>query len=111
MFSPDVFSSIQKEQHKDFVREAENRRLARLARANRPTTNRWNWLTQLFARSSKPMVEIVTVARTVELPALTTQELRVWEDRQAMYKRIAQGNGMADAEAYSDCLRNSQQPC
>ena len=111
MFSPDVASSIQKEHHKDYVREAENRRLARLARANNPITNRWDWLTQFFSRSSKPMVEIVTVAKTVELPALTTQELRVWEQRQAMYKRIAEGNGLADAEAYSDCLQSSQQPC
>jgi hypothetical protein len=110
MFSMEVYANIQKERHDDFRREAQSRSLARQAQANRPA-HRWNWLTQLFAAPAKPAVEPVSPYKTVELPAVTTQELRIWEVRRAMYHRIAAGNALADAEDCADNLRTVQQPC
>ncbi len=104
MLSFEVMSAIQSERQKDFQREAQQRRLARLAQANHKS-NRWHWLTQLLAA---PVQTVHEVRETLELPQLSAEEFLVWEQRQRMYKRIAQGNALADAEVYSDQLRNGR---
>ncbi len=72
MLSFDSLSAIQSERHNDFQREAHQRKLARQAQASHKP-NRWQWLNGLLAA---PAQSVADVRETLELPKLTTQEVR-----------------------------------